>query len=92
MLDNTINAIIIINSIENAKMLKGDVIMKEQLYDIGNTDAVGLYDFAVLLGAAYGVLIDRDSELFQAFMKVFNSAWGQLPELVTIDFRESADE
>lgn len=61
--------------------------MKEHFYDIGNTNSEALYDFAVLLGAAYGVLIDRDSELYQAFMKVFNSAWGQLPEFVTIDFR-----
>lgn len=66
--------------------------MKEHFYDIGNTNSEALYDFAVLLGAAYGVLIDRDSELYQAFMKVFNSAWGQLPELVTIDFREPSDE
>ena len=42
----------------------------------------------MLVSAAEGICIDSDSELFRMYRALVNSAWGQLPEVVTIDFRE----
>jgi hypothetical protein len=60
----------------------------EPLFPVGSTDPEALYDFAVLVSAAEGICIDSDSELFRMYRALVNSAWGQLPEVVTIDFRE----
>lgn len=60
----------------------------EPLLSAGSTDPEALYDFAVLVSAAEGICIDSDSELFRMYRALVNSAWGQLPEVVTIDFRE----
>ena len=60
----------------------------EPLFSVGSTDPEALYDFAVLVSAAEGICIDSDSELFRMYRALVNSAWSQLPEVVTIDFRE----
>ena len=61
--------------------------MEERLLHIGQTDSVCLYDFALLLSAAEDVCIDRCSELWFTYHQLLSSAWGQLPEILTIDFR-----
>lgn len=58
----------------------------EPLFSVGSTDPEALYDFAVLVSAAEGICIDSDSELFRMYRALVNSAWGQLPEVVTIVF------
>lgn len=60
---------------------------KRDMFDIGNTAPDCLYDFALLLTAAEEAGVDRGSELWKAFRRLFDSAWGQLPEIVTHDFR-----
>lgn len=60
---------------------------KHDMFDIGETCPECLYDFAILLTAAQDPNVDRNSELWKQYMAVFNSAWAQLPELVTISFR-----
>lgn len=61
----------------------------ERLLDPGSTDPVVLYDFASVLGIVFdSFLLDRKSELWRMFRLVFNSAWGHLPEIVTIDLRD----
>ena len=60
----------------------------EPLFPVGSTDPEALYDFAVLVSAAEGISIVSDSEQFSMFRALVNSALGQLPEVVTIDFRE----
>lgn len=62
--------------------------MEERLLNIGTTDSECLYDFALMLSAAENVCIDRGSELWSTYHLLLSSAWGQLPEIVTIDFRE----
>ena len=62
--------------------------MEERLLHIGQTDSVCLYDFALLLSAAEDVCIDRCSELWFTYHQLLSSAWGQLPEILTIDFLE----
>ena len=57
--------------------------MEERLLHIGQTDSVCLYDFALLLSAA-----EDCSELWFTYHQLLSSAWGQLPEILTIDFRE----
>ena len=62
--------------------------MEERLLHIGQTDSECLCDFALLLSAAEDVCIDRCSELWFTYHQLLSSAWGQLPEILTIDFRE----
>jgi len=60
----------------------------DKLYDIGTTSPSCLYDFASFLGLAENIGIDHNSELGQAYHKLVNSAYAQLPKTVTIDFSE----
>ena len=61
--------------------------MEERLLHIGQTESECLYDFALLLSAAEEVCIDRCSEVWFTYHQLLSSAWGQLPEILTIDFR-----
>lgn len=57
------------------------------MLDIGNTDPETLYDFAISLTCTLWTSLDPKSELYKTMHEVFNSAWGQLPELIVMDFR-----
>ena len=58
------------------------------MYDIGElkNDPWKLYDLAVKFSMVYDSSCYVDSELFEVFEKVSNSLWGNLPNIVTIDF------
>ena len=58
------------------------------MFDVGKTDPESLYDFAITLDSAHWSSLDPDSELYQAFKAVHDSAWKQLPELIVLDFRD----
>lgn len=57
------------------------------MYDIGKTDPETLYDFAISLSCTTWTCLDTNSELYKATKEVFDSAWGQLPETIFLDFR-----
>ena len=57
------------------------------MFDIGNTHPETLYDFAITLDATNWTCLDPNSELYKAVKAVHDSAWGQLPELIVMDFR-----
>lgn len=57
------------------------------MLDIGKTDPEILYDFAITINASNWTSLDPESELYQAIKTVYESAWGQLPELLVMDFR-----
>lgn len=56
------------------------------MLDIGKTDPIVLYDFAVLIDAAGAARLDPDSEIGKAYQELVNSAWGQLQLPLMIDF------
>ena len=56
------------------------------MYDIGKTHPEALYDFTILLNSAGSVLLDCESELAQAYRKLLDSCWGQLPQKIVMDF------
>ena len=58
------------------------------MLDIGNTHPETLYDFATTLDATNWTCLDPNSELYKAFREIHDSVWGQLPELIVIDFRD----
>lgn len=58
------------------------------MYDIGNTHPETLYDFAVQLDGISWTALDPNSELYQAIKAVHDSAWGQIPETLFLDFRD----
>ena len=56
------------------------------MLDIGKTDPDCLYDFALPVTGVEESGIDRDFELWAAYKELSNSAWGQLPQKIVIDF------
>lgn len=58
------------------------------MFDIGSTDPETLYDFCCSLSLTTYACIDPKSDLYKAFMEVYNSAWDQLPKTVLIDLRD----
>ena len=57
------------------------------MYDIGKTDPEVLYDFAISLSCTTWSSLDLNSDLYKAVKEVLDSAWGQLPEIILLDFR-----
>lgn len=55
------------------------------MYDIGKTDPIALYEFAILIDAAGSAMLDPDSEIGKAYQALHKSAWEQLTFPLTID-------
>lgn len=63
--------------------------MENPLYSIGDSDLTCIYDAAVLLASIVDSIgYDHDSEFGQVLLHLCNSAWGAMPDVLTIDFRE----
>lgn len=56
------------------------------MYDIGKTSSEALYDFTIRLDCAGCTWLDPESELAQAYNKLLDSCWGQLPQRIVLDF------
>lgn len=63
--------------------------MEERLYSVGDSDLSCIYDAAVLLAAITDCIgYDHDSEFGQVLQKLCNSAWGAMPDVLTINFSD----
>ena len=59
------------------------------MLNAGKTTPVCLYDLACKLADAVNpVTIDPSCELYRALCDALNSAWGQLPDKIVIDFTD----
>ncbi len=60
------------------------------MYDIGDlkNDPVRLYDMCIQFHQFFQVRSDEQTaEIWHVLEKVSNSLWGNLPEIITVDFR-----
>lgn len=54
---------------------------------IGNTDPATLYDFAITVSNSTWASLDPESEIYKAIKLVVDSAWGQFPDYILLDFQ-----